>query len=287
MKLSIVTVVLAALAATACGETGDEGSLAPRPNGTDRPSGVEQPSPPPPRKLVDGSQLATSPVNLVVDPGFGLVGEQAGYGSFLALYEGSFSPVDVATTFDSRSPAGFGGNVAVVKAANANDKRSDAIVLLTSFLGGDGPFDAHVWVSKSDVKGNPVPVTIDAKGVTASITDGTPDGEAFDLKPVSGAERTAGGRTWVLLRASVAKPLPYGGFFVVRTGTGGGQFLVAAPEVTARPLVDGLPARSLGAARPAVARASSPIERAATAKYKALPPRLVPAGATSKARGRL
>lgn len=282
-RMNLSRFALAALLASAgtlaCNDTTDESSLTAHPVPTDTPANVTPPPQTPPRTLVSGTQMATSPVNLIVDPGFGLVGQQAGYGSFLSLYDGTFSPVDITTTFDSRAPSGFGGSTAVVKAENATDKRSDAIVLLTSFLGGTGPFHAQVWVSKSDVKGTPVALTVDAKGITASITDGTPDGEAFDLAPVPDAQRTAGARTWTLLRGTVTKALPYGGFFLVRTGTGGGQFLVAAPEITAQPLLDGLPVHSFGSTRPAVARPSTASERAAIAKYKAIPPRLVPASA--------
>lgn len=282
-RFTVTALIVSAGLLAACNDTTDESSLTAHPVPTDTPANATPPPQTPPRTLVSGTQMTTSPVNLLVDPGFGLVGQQTGYGAFLSLYDGTFSPVTITTTFDSRAPSGFGGSVAVVKAENATDKRSDAIVLLTSFLGGTGPFHAQVWVSKSDVKGSPVPLTVDAKGVTASITDATPDGEAFDLAAVPDAQRTAGARTWTLLRGTVTKALPYGGFFVVHAGTGGGQFLVAAPEITAQPLLDGLPVHSFGGTRAAVARPSSASERAAIARYKAIPPRLVPATATPPA----
>jgi hypothetical protein len=151
-------------------------------------------------------------------------------------------------------------------------------MLLTSFQGGAGPFHAKVWVSKSNLAGAPVALTIDAKGMRASITDETPDGEAFDLTPVEGATRVAGGRTWTLLRAEITKPLAYGGFFVLHTGTGGGQFHVAAPEIVAQPLVDGLAAtRSTSSPLVVRARAKTSTEKSAILRYKSKLPQLVPA----------
>lgn len=273
MKLSLIAVAaLSALSvlAAACGLE------EPSPLGRKDPAAPATTDPAPtsaPRKLVEGSALPTSPTNLIADPGFGLVGREAGYGAFLALYDDTFSPIDLETTYDSRSPAGFGGSVALVKPAGATSTKSDPVMLLASFQGGAGPFRAQVWVSKSSVSGAPADVTNDEKGVRAMLTDETPEGEAFDLVPVDGSARTAGGRRWVLLRAEVQKPLVYGGFLVIRTGTGGGQFHIAAPEVVAQPLVD---AHAVRSSRPLVkARAKTSSERAAITRYKQQRPRLM------------
>ena len=96
------------------------------------------------------------------------------------------------------------------------------------------------------------------------------------MKPVEGATRNAGGRTWILLRADITKPLTYGGFFVVHTGTGGGHFQIAAPEVIAQPLVDGLTSTR---SRSSVShgRAKTASERSAILRYRSTPPQLVPA----------
>jgi hypothetical protein len=276
MKLSLVAVTVTSLSllVTACG-TNEEGDALRRPA-----PAAEQPpvatETAPPRTIVVGNALPTSPVNLIADPGFGLAGQQAGFGSFLAFDEDSFAQLELATTVDSRSPAGFGGAVALVRPDGATNKQSLPVLLLTSFPGGAGPFHAKVWVSRSTLAGKPAELTIDERGVVASITDGTPDGEAFDLTPVDGGSRTAGGRTWTLLRADITKPLTYGGFFIVHTGTGGGQFHIAAPEIVAEPLVAGLASnRSLPAS--ARARAVSASERAVILRYKSRPPLLVPA----------
>ena len=272
----------AALLASACG-TNDEGDKLRRPETATDPKPAETPAAqPPPRRLISGSALPTSPINLIADPGFGLVGQQAAFGSFLALDEESMSPLDLATTLDSRSPAGFGGAVALVKPEGATNTKSAAIMLLTSFPGGPGPFHAEVWVSKSDLAGKPEELSIDAFGIRASITDGTPDGEAFGLLAVDGASRIAGGRTWTLLRTDVVKPLVYGGYFVVHTGTGGGQFHVAAPVVVPQPLVDGLAATRSLSPSSIRSRPKTATERSAILRYKSKLPQLVPAAPTPR-----
>ncbi len=285
MKLSLVCLAsLASLALLAgCSTTDDDASIKPAP--TAAPAPTDTPPATPGRKLVDGTALPTSPVNLIADPGFALSGEEAGYGSFLALSEGDYSRLDLVTKIDSRSPAGFGGNVATVKPDGATNTSSEPYLVLTAFQGGAGPFRAQVWVSKSDLAGNPVDLTIDPKGIRATLTDETPEGDAFDLAPADGITKKVAGRTWVLLRADVSKTLTYGGFFVIRTGTGGGQFHIAAPQVVAQPLVDGIAVttKSLKTnAATSVPRVKTLAEKSAIASYKARPPRLVPAVAKAR-----
>lgn len=289
MKLSLIAAAsLAALSslAVACSTTSDDPVLRKPPAATTPPAEAPVATP---RKLVDGTALSTTPVNLIADPGFGLTGDEAGgYGSFLAFYEdgGGSGQFELAATLDSRSPAGFGGNVGLVKPEGASDTASAPVLVLAAFPGGAGPFRAQVWVSHSDVAGKPTEaVAVDDTGVRASVAEETPEGDAIDLSLVEGSTRTVGGRTWVLLRGEIQKPLTYGGFFIVRTGTGGGQFQVAAPEVVAQPLVDGLPttkSRSVSAA--SKARSKTTFERAAIQKYKSRPPRLAP-GAKKLRRG--
>jgi len=281
MKLSLIAAAsLAALStlAAACGTTGEDPVVRKPPTTTTPPTETPVATP---RKLVDGTALATTPVNLIADPGFGLTGDESGgYGSFLAFYEdGGGEQLDLASTLDSRSPAGFGGNVALVKPAGATDSASEPVMALTSFPGGAGPFRAQVWVSHSDVAGNPTEsVATDATGIRASVADESPEGDAVDLAPVEGSTRKVGGRTWVLLRGEIGKPLTYGGFFMVRTGTGGGQFHLAAPEVVPQPLLDGLATtKSLSLSTATRTRSKTNVERAAIQRYKSRPPRLSPA----------
>ena len=277
MKLSLITAATAAVLgcfAAGCGTSeADKGEGGPKPAETTTPA-----SSAPARQLVDGKALSTSPVNLLADPGFSLVGREQGYGSFLAFYDGGQRLFELATTLDSRSPAGFGGAVALVRPDNATDTKSQAVILLTSFLGGRGPFHAKIWVSKSNVRGEPVDVPTDGSAVKASIMEGSPDSnEAFDLEVDPAATRTIGGRTWVLLRGDVPKPLESGGFFVVRTGTHGGHIHLAAPEVTSDELVVGQAVKSRTTLAVARTRAKDASERMAIKAYRAIPPRLVPA----------
>jgi len=276
MKLSLITAaaVAALTFAAGCGVSeADKNPEAPPP------AEPTPPEPPPGRKLVDGTVMSTSPVNLLADPGFSLVGrQQPGYGSFIALYEGSSREFELAATLDSRSPAGFGGAVALVRPDKATDKKSQAVVLLTSFIGGKGPFHAKIWASKSDVAGNPVDIPTDDSAVKVSVMDGPPEApDAFDLAVDPSATRTVDGRTWILLRGDIAKPLANGGFFLVRTGTKGGHIHLAAPEVTSDELVIGQAVKSRSSLKLAEARTKSGAERRVIAAYRSMPPRLVPA----------
>ncbi len=274
MKLSLITAVAALAFAAGCGASAEDKTPAAPPA-----EPTPAPEPPPGRKLVDGTVMSTSPVNLLADPGFSLVGrQQPGYGSFIAFYEGGSRSFELAATLDSRSPAGFGGAVVLVRPDKATDKKSQAVVLLTSFVGGNGPFHAKIWASKSDVAGNPVDIPTDGSAVKVSVMDGSPESpDAFDLAVDPSATRTVDGRTWILLRGDIAKPLANGGFFLVRTGTKGGHIHLAAPEVTSDEVVVGQAVKSRSSLKLAEARNKSGAERREIAAYRSIPPRLVPA----------
>ncbi|MBX3207635.1 MAG: hypothetical protein KF764_21475 [Labilithrix sp.] len=273
MKLSLITAATLTALALGCGVSDEEKKLDTPPPADPAPAETA-----PVRKLVDGPALSTSPVNLLADPGFSLVGRQQGYGSFLAFYDGGSERFELATTLDSRSPAGFGGAVALVRPAKATDKKSQAVTLLTSFLGGSGPFHVKVWVSKSNVAGEPVDLPTDGSAVKVSVMEGSPDSNtAFDLVVDPNVTRTAAGRTWVLLRGDIPKPLANGGFFVVRTGTKGGHIHIAAPEITSDELTVGQAVKSRSSLMLATARTKDASERLAIRAYQSMPPRLVPA----------
>jgi len=273
MKLSLITA--AALAALAgCGVSEADKKLeAPTPADT---APAEEGAPT--RQLIDGKALPTSPVNLLADPGFALVGREQGYGSFLAFYADGSQQLDLTATLDSRSPAGFGGGVALVRPAKATNTKSRAVTLLTSFLGGKGPFHARVWVSKSTVDGKPADLPTDGSAVTASVMDGSPESaDAFDLAVDASATRTSGGRTWVLFRGDVVKPLENGGFFVIETGTKGGHIHLAAPEITSDEVAVGQAVRARTGLTVAALRVKNTAERRAIEAYRSIPPRLTPA----------
>lgn len=278
MKLSLVTAAAAAVLAVltaGCGTSdADKGEGGPKPADTTSPANDSAPV----RQLVDGKALSTSPVNLLPDPGFSLVGREQGYGAFLAFYDGGWRQFEFATHLDSRSPAGFGGAVALVRPDKATNTKSEGVILLTSFLGGNGPFHAKVWASKSTVKGEPVDIPTDGSAVKASVMEGSPEADdAFDLEVDPTATRTVGGRTWILLRGDITNPLANGAFFVVRTGTKGGHIHLAAPEVTSDEVVVGQAVKSRTHLTPARARRRDLSERLAIRAYQAIPPKLLPA----------
>lgn len=270
MKLSLVRPSLPALsllsalsiASAACSSTEETTITPPAQPAAEAP--VETPASNV-RKLVDGTAQPTSPVNLLTDPGFALVSRGASYVGFLAFEASSSSSYELETTVQSRSPAGFAGAVAIVSIA-------EPVIVLARVPGGQGPFRAQIWVSRSDAKGKPAPAS-DAKPVAASLTEESPDGNAIDLTPVPDATRTSAGRTWVLHRAEVTKPMPYGGFLVIETD---GPTQLAAPEVTSGEVVVGAAVRSRPLAS-APARSLRAHERAAIQRFRAIKPLLVPA----------
>ena len=277
MKLSLVTATaIAALAilSSACGTSeADKEDDGPKPQPTTAP-----PDSAPPRQLIDGKALATSPVNLLPDPGFGLVGSEQGYGGFIGFYDGGSQLYALTTTLDSRSPAGFGGSVALVRPDKATNSKSRTVNLVASFLGGKGPFHAKIWASKSNVKGEPVDIPTDQSAVRVSIMSGSLNTtDAFDLEADPTATRTIAGRTWILLRGDITTPLDEGGFFVVRTGTAGGHIHLAAPEVTSDEVAVGQAVQSHAPLKLARARPQESSERIAIKAYQAIPPRLMPA----------
>jgi len=275
MKLSLISAAAAVIATLTLGcETSDAG----KDEGSPKPVDPAPAEAAPLRQLIDGKALSTTPVNLLPDPGFSLVGREQGYGAFLAFYDGGSRQFELATALDSRSPSGFGGGVALVRPDKATDKKSQAVILLTSFLGGKGPFHAKVWASKSNVKGEPVDIPTDGSAVKVSVLEGSPEAnDAFDLEVDPSATRTIDGRTWILLRGDITKPLVDGAFFVVRTGTKGGHIHLAAPEVTSDEVAVGQAVKSRAHPKLAQARRKDLSERIAIKAYQAVPPRLEPA----------
>ena len=272
----VALAALAALCAVGCGES--DAPAPARTAATDDTAPPAAPEAPAKRRtLVTGSALPTSPVNLIADPGFYLLGYEQGFGSFLTFYnDGDFA--EVTSSADSRSPAGFGGRVANLKDAFATDTKSRAMTMLASFAGGPGPFRAQVWVSKSDAKGTPVAAPTSKSALQISIAGGSPGAsQAYDLTVDPAATRTAGDRTWLLYRADIAEPIKHGGFFMIETGEEGGQWQIAAPELVATPLLAGLATRDLSTRWQARSRALTRRERDAARRYAAIPPRLVPA----------
>jgi hypothetical protein len=232
-----------------------------------------------PRKLVEGHLLPTSPGNLLLDPGFGqLSSQEASYGSFIGVYSDDVSTQFVpSTTLDSRSPAGFSGNVAILLAAMATDSKSRGIQLVSSVLGGTGPFHASIWVSKSNVAGQPIDFSPADKQISISLaTDsslfsaGTSASMAkvYPLVADPTPQVAGNGRTWIHYQVDVTDPLPNGVFLLIGTGTKGGAFQLAAPEVTSAALEKQLSTMSLVKTQ---SRAMTDEERAVIKHYTSMP----------------
>lgn len=286
MKLSLATagviLGLSAVSALSAGCTSSTDAPPPPAQPVETPS-PNRPEPPARRKMVDGSLLPTPTSNLIIDPGFAVAGSETGSGSFFAFYDdGSFTRLDVNTALDSRSPAHFAGAVATLKPNGATDTKSDPVRMLGFFLGGAGPFDAQVWVSRTTVSGKPAAVPTDTKSVRVSLADGNPDGQAFDLAADDAATRRDGDRTWLLFKGTVDGPITKGGFFLISVGSSGGYHQFAAPQVVPRALASTSP---LAFTRGLAARTKTASESAAIRFYASRRPRLVPAGQDSTLRG--
>jgi hypothetical protein len=275
LGFSTVGIVLASSALVACG--GDD-TLSPTPT----PSATVTVTPPPPpapttkRTLVEGKLVPTAPKNLLLDPGFFLT-EQGGQitGAFLALYEANQDQATVTTRVDSTSPAGFGGGVLTAKDPKATDDKSKSLQLIAGFTGGPGPFAASVWVSSIDAAGNPRAFPDDGGGFAAVVLDST-QATAGTLKRDPAKTKTIGNRVWAYYSGTWTKAMVGGGLFSITTGTKGGGFDLAAPEVApADP-------KALSLRAPMTVRPMTDSERAVAAKVAALPPRLRPAGAPDK-----
>lgn len=279
-SLSLLALLLAPLA-LACG-TDESGTSVPA-HPTDQTPATQPTATPTKRTLVTGNQLPTSPTNLLADPGFQVVGGQGlSFGVFVALSETDFSQVDLSSTLDSRSPAGQGGGVGLIMPTGATDSSSDSVMTLCAISGGDGPFHAQAWVSKSHVDGRAMDFDIDPKQLKISIFDSDPDGTGYDLAVVPESTRKVGDRTWMLLELALDKPLTHGAFFVIHTGDKGGQWHIAAPEVTAQPLVAALGTQSRRLA-PAVRRPLAAVEKKAVVRYvSSIKPRRIPAAPEAK-----
>lgn len=216
------------------------------------------------RTLVTGALLPTSAGNMLIDPGFSLIGSQSSQGQFIA-FTGNGSTLDLAVRFDSASPVGARGSSLVLKDPAATDTSSKAVTLLSSFVGGAPPLSTRVWLSYSTAAGDPLPFPEDPSAISVTISSGKLEG-GYELQKSSAKPRVIEGRTWVTFEGSVATEV-LGGFFLITTGTSGGSWLVAAPEIKA---ADGNSVRSDRAAL--VRRPLRSQERDSVTRYMAIPP---------------
>lgn len=221
------------------------------------------------RTLIEGNLLPGSTNNMLLDPGFALLGSQS-QGQFFA-FTSSGSSVDLSSRFDSSSPVGVRGGALYLADPSATDTSSKSVTLLSSFVGGKAAFSAQVWISHSNATGDPAPFPEDEEAITVTIASGDV-ADGFPIKRTSIKPRVANGRTWVQFAGRVENDIK-GGFFLVTTGTSGGSWLLAAPEVTATAsLPTGNTFRGVGSI--ASPRRLSDSERSAIKRYAAFPPRL-------------
>lgn len=262
--------VALAIASTACGTTSSDPT--PPPGSVPPPSddGGADPAPPP-RTLVDGRALPGAAENMIIDPGFSLLAQRRqSWGSFLAFRNDAMTEAQVEVAVDSRSPARFAGGVATLPGDAANLSR---IILLTSFVGGAGPWRASLWVARRST-GDGKALPLDAQSLQVTVAAESPDQTGFALEADAASAYTAGGRTWTRFTASVPDSLQSGGFFLVSLSGGANDWHLAAPELVPQPL---LPTRKSLAARPLVrTRALGRAELDAIRKYRSIPPRLMP-----------
>ena len=92
--------------------------------------------------------------------------------------------------------------------------------------------------------------------------------------------KVANGRTWVLYQGTLTRDLVGGGMMIMTTGTKGGGFELAAPEIVA---VSAVAAGGLTRGRQMQIRDMRASERAAIATYGRIPKQLVPAHARTGA----
>ncbi len=268
---------LSAFGLVACG--GDDDSMAaPKASGTTvaPPLPLPPPTPTPLRTLTAGGLVPTSTQNLLLDPGFFLT-ERGGQiaGAFLAVYEQGQGSLQLSVRIDSTSPAGFAGGVVLAKEPKATNEKSRSLQFLAAFTGGKGPFTAKVWASSVDAAGAPRAFPEDGGGFEASVLDPARQSSATELVRDPEKTKVVGARTWVLYTGQLKRDLVGGGMMIMTTGTKGGGFELAAPEIVAASSISGL------ARGPAlVTRPLKESEREAIATYGKIPKQLVPAKET-------
>lgn len=220
MKTSILS--LLACTALGCGS-----SVEPEQHKQDPiPVVPETPPAAPKRSLINRPLLAGSSQNLLLDIGF----RDAGWGHFTTIMGAGLAQV-TSRTF-SLAPASVTAPVGLFKDPTADDEKSKSMISICSFLGGKGPFMARVWVSRSNVAGDPIELVDDPTVFRAALTTGgSPEGKAYVLARKE--DLVLGKRTWTLYEAKVEADLPSTAFFNLSFGRKGGAYMVTAPEVVA------------------------------------------------------
>ncbi|MEO7095529.1 MAG: hypothetical protein ABI175_19895 [Polyangiales bacterium] len=263
----VATLACAANLAIGCGGSSStpnplsDASPPPAPTST-ADTGTPPPPPAPVRALKTGNLLPTPAHNLLLDPNFAQ--DPLGWGHFYCFYEASLSSVvEFGLRTDSASPGGVSAPIVVVKDPTATDARSKGLRMISSISGGPGPYSARVWLSASDIAGNPT--ELPEGGATVAVTT-TAVTKTFDIARTE--TLVIGDRTWVLFSATIADTLTAGGFFQIHLGKQGGGFRITAPELVPAALG---PVSPKSFVKPALARPPTADERAAIDAYRRLP----------------
>lgn len=188
-----------------------------------------------------------------------------GWGHFTTML-GTASLATVTSLTLSVAPASVTAPVGVFMDPTATDEKSRVLTSLCSFLGGRGPFIARIWISRSNIAGEPIELVDDPSVFRAAITQEgmIGSGKAYDLTRKD--EKVLGKRTWILYETKIDAQLPATAFFTMVFGRSGGAFMATAPEVVALNLMP--PAdTAMSLELPAKVRALTTDERAAMDFY--------------------
>ncbi|MBL8717948.1 MAG: hypothetical protein JNL79_18360 [Myxococcales bacterium] len=214
---------------------------------------AETPAPKPAARTLETVGLLPGPAqNMVLDWTF----REAGWGAFLAITDGSFSQATLPVRVLTDSPGGASAPVALFKDPTGTVDKSRGVTATCVLVGGKGPFEASVWVSRSTFAGEPVEWADDL-GSASITTQGPKLGKAYPLTVDPSRTRKVGDRTWVQLRARIDATLETA-FFVIQSSKNGVLWVTApwivpveltgTPGTTTKSWVPGVAAREPSAA---------------------------------------
>ncbi len=234
---------------------------------------AETPAPKPAARTLQTVGLLPGPAqNLVLDWTF----RESGWGAFLALTEGSFSQATLPVRVLTDSPGGAGAPVALFKDPTGTADKSKGVTATCVLVGGKGPFEASVWVSRSTFDGAPVEWADDL-GSASITTQGPRLGKAYPLAVDPSKTRKVGDRTWVQLHARIDATLDTA-FFVIQS-TKNGVLWVTAPWIVPEGLTTTGDPTTKAFVPGVAAREPTAAELQAVRDYARLvKPQLVPAG---------
>lgn len=272
LSLSLL-VTLPLSAVVGCGGSVDPGAAD---TGVGADTGPIDTGPPPaPKRTLETASLLPGPAqNMVLDWSF----REGGWGAFLTLVDGSFSQATVPVRVLTDSPGGASAPVAQLRDPAGTVDKSKGVTATCATVGGKGPFEATVWMSRSTFDGTPVDWAEDA-GFASITTQGPKLGKTYALAVDPSKTRKVGDRTWVQLRARIEADLDQA-FFVLQSPKNGITW-VTAPWLVPIGLTTAGGTTTKSWVAGTTPRAPTATELDAIRAYAALvKPQLVPAKAT-------